>query len=51
LASPSERGATQEIFNSSDRFKDPHVPKHSYRVYKSLRDASTMFDGLLATWT
>ena len=40
-----------EIFNSSDRYQDPHLPKHSYQAYKSLREARTMFEGLLATWT
>jgi predicted permease len=40
-----------EIFNGSDQYKDPHLPKHSYQAYKSLREARTMFDGLLATWT
>ena len=40
-----------EIFNGTDRYKDPHLPKHSYQAYKSLREARTMFDGLLATWT
>jgi len=40
-----------EIFNGTDRYKDPHLPKHSYQAYKSLREARTMFEGLLATWT
>ncbi len=40
-----------EIFNGTDRFNDPHLPKHSYQAYKSLRETSTKFEGLLATWT
>jgi predicted permease len=40
-----------EIFNTSDRYTDKHLPKHSYQAYKSLREARTMFEGLLATWT
>lgn len=41
----------QEIFNTNDRSQDPHHPKHSYQTYKSLRETTTLFDGLLATWT
>ena len=39
-----------QIFNGSSR--DQHASaKHSYATYKSLREARTMFEGLLATWT
>jgi putative ABC transport system permease protein len=43
-----------QIFNGNERGGDPDdqfSAKHSYQAYKSLREAKTMFDGLLATWT
>ena len=39
-----------QIFNGSSRDQDASA-KHSYAAYKSLREARTMFEGLLATWT
>ncbi|HXT71002.1 MAG TPA: ABC transporter permease [Vicinamibacterales bacterium] len=43
-----------QIFNGDERggdMDDPFTAKHSYQAYKRLREARTMFDGLLATWT
>jgi predicted permease len=43
-----------QIFNGNERGgneDDQFSPKHSYQAYKSLREAKTMFDGLLATST
>jgi predicted permease len=43
-----------QIFNGDERggdADDQFAAKHSYQTYKSLREARTMFDGLLATWT
>ena len=45
-----------QIFNGAERNVDgdtgiDQAAQFSYRVYKSLRETATMFDGLLATWT
>jgi len=43
-----------QIFNGTERggdADDRFAAKHSYQAYKSLREAKTMFEGLLATWT
>ena len=41
-----------QIFNGTERGgEEQWSGKHSYQAYKSLREARTMFDGLLATWT
>jgi predicted permease len=44
-----------QIFNGSERLVDGDTgndfsAQFSYRVYESLRDTATMFEGLLATW-
>jgi predicted permease len=44
-----------QIFNGAERGaggdpREDFAAKFSYRVYKSLREIATMFDGLLATW-
>src|SRR5262245_8044243 len=44
-----------QIFNGGERGaggdgREDQSAKFSYRVYKSLRETATMFDGLLATW-
>src|SRR5262245_1288006 len=41
-----------QIFNGNERGDDEQFPqKHSYQAYQKLREAKTMFEGLLATWT
>jgi predicted permease len=41
-----------QIFNGTERGgEEQWSGKHSYHAYKSLSEARTMFDGLLATWT
>ena len=39
-----------QIFNGGSRDQQASA-KHSYASYKSLREARTMFEGLLVTWT